>query len=147
MATLNPGLIESFPEVDATALKEIVETDLSDDRLNNFLNLAYAITRPLAGKLAACGGAGAEKSILLFLAAHFYRAMDQAVASESIGDYSVSYQTIMDKGLYSTLYGQNALALDCSGHLATLGMKRASMRVTSYYDISVGIDSDFIHDL
>ena len=59
MATLDADLVALCADLDADAVKEIIETDLTDAQINAFLNTAYYITRPLSGNLDGCGGSTA----------------------------------------------------------------------------------------
>lgn len=125
-------------------VKEIVDTDLTDPRIANFCNMAYLATLPLVGNLGECGGTDALKQIQLLLAAHFLKLAEPVVSNESIaGEYSVSYAIKTGANYDATPYGQQARVLDCSGLLARAGRKRASFRVTSYYQLA---DSGHLFD-
>jgi len=133
MATLNANVCAS---VDADAVKEIIDTDLSDSRINAFINFAYFATVPLAGLLDDCGGADALCEIQLLLAAHFLTIYERQTKSESVGgEWSVTYLGQDGMGLKASLYGQQALALDCSGVLAKAGLMRAVFQVVDYETI------------
>jgi len=133
MATLNANVCAS---VTPDAVKEIIDSDLTDARINAFINLAYYGTIPLAGKLGDCGGADALCEIQLWLAAHFLTVYERQTKSESVGgEWSVTYLGKDGLGLEASLYGQQALALDCSGTLAKAGLKRAVMQVVDYETI------------
>jgi len=132
MATLDAGLVALCPDTDADAVREILDTSLTDAQINAFLNTAYRITRPLHGHLAECGGVNAECDIIKYLAAHFIQALSDggAVKSESIaGEWSVTYRGTDGMGLNSTMYGQTVLLMDCSGELAKLGKRKISIYV------------------
>lgn len=133
MATLNANVCAS---VTPAAVKEIIDSDLTDARINAFINLAYYATIPLANKLDNCGGADALCEIQLWLAAHFLTIYERQTKSESVGgEWSVTYLGKDGLGLEASLYGQQALALDCSGELAKYGLKRATMQVVDYETI------------
>ena len=130
MATLNSGVCAS---VDADAVKEIIDTDLDDERINAFINMAYFATIPLTNKLDDCGGAGALCQIQLWLAAHLLTVFERQLKSKSVGgEWSVTFLGKDGLGLEASLYGQQALALDCSGELAGYGLQRASFQVIDY---------------
>lgn len=130
MATLNANVCAS---VTPDAVKEIIDTDLSDSRINAFINFAYYATIPLANKLDDCGGAGALCEIQLLLAAHFLTIYQRQTKSENVaGEWSVTYLGKDGLGLESSLYGQQAIAMDCSGELAKYGLKRATFQVVDY---------------
>jgi hypothetical protein len=136
MATLDSDLTTLCSSLNAEAVREIIDTDLTDAQINAFLNMAYYISRPLNGNLGDCGGASAECAIVKLLAAHFMTLRERQVQQESIaGEWSVTYFGKSGMGLEASLYGQQALAMDCSGELAKTGLKKASITVTSYRDI------------
>ena len=133
MATLNSDVCTS---VTPDAVREIIDTDLTDARLNAFINFAYFATVPLAGLLDDCGGADALCEIQLLLAAHFLTIYERQTKSESIGgEWSVSYLGKDGLGFEASLYGQQALMLDCSGTLARAGLMRAVFQVVDYETI------------
>lgn len=135
MATLDANLTALCADLDATALKEIIDTDMTDAQIHNFLNAAYYASVPLTGNLGQCGGASAQCVIIKFLAAHFMTTYEGQAKSESVGgEWSITYRGSDGTGLNSSLYGQAALDLDCSGKLAKLGMKQATIAVISYED-------------
>ena len=120
-------------QVTPTAVKDIIETELSVSSINSFINMAYAVTRPLVGNLSACGSGDTLEQIMLLLAAHFITLRDRMLKSESIGgEWSASFMGQDGRGLNASLYGQQALALDCSGNLAKAGMKQATFQVADY---------------
>jgi hypothetical protein len=136
MATLDSNLTTLCPSLDADAVKEIIDTDLTDARINAFLNMAYYLSRPISNNLGECGGGSAECEIIKLLAAHFITILERQVKSESIaGEWSVTYLGKEGMGLEASLYGQQAVAMDCSGELAKASLKNASFSVTSYRDI------------
>lgn len=143
MATLNPDVCTGL---DADAVKEIIDTDLTDARINNFVNFAYYMTLPLVGSLGQCGGDDALCEIQLLLAAHFLTMYERTTKSENVaGEWSVAYAIKEGEGLKASLYGQQALMLDCSGKLAAAGMRKATFAVISYHDTEDSeIDSDLI---
>lgn len=133
MADLVAGVVALCPDIDADAVKEIIDTDLIDTRINNFINMAYYATLPLTGDLGDCGGTDAQCQILLLLAAHFMTMYDRQAKSESVaGEWSISYMGRDGLGLNASLYGQQALILDCSGVLATAGLKSVLIHVADY---------------
>ena len=133
MADLNSGVTAACPDLDADAVKEIIDTDLTDPRIHNFINMAYFVTIPLSGNLGECGGGDALCEVMLLLAAHFLTVYERQVKSTSIGgEYSVTYLGIVGEGLRASLYGQQAIAMDCSGWLAKRGLKRATFQTVDY---------------
>lgn len=121
----------SHPDARVTAVDviEIVKTSLEEMAVNAFINSAHiTVQNNLLNK-------GLSDDTLtyieLYLAAHFLSLYDPRIASEDIADeYSVKYETgKTDMGFAATVHGQQALTLDSTGTLASLGQKRASFRV------------------
>lgn len=127
-----------LPEVNIAAsdVKEIIDTELEDGDINAYINVAYRMTLPLAGELAACGGEGMVDDIQKYLTAHQIAIRERRVKSQDVADdYRVEYEVgTLGEGLRSTAYGQMALDLDCTGALAKLGLKKASLKVYKYED-------------
>lgn len=137
MAALDAAVVALCPALDADAVKEIIETDLTDAQINAFINIAYYVSIPLTGELGLCGGGSMHCAIIQMLAAHFITLRERQVKSENVaGEWSVSFLGKDGLGLEASLYGQNAISLDCSGILAKLGLKRATMRAITYYDMA-----------
>jgi microcystin degradation protein MlrC len=100
-------------------VKEVIDTSLTDDQITAFITMASnLVTDKLASE--TCLSAGAKTDIELLLSAHFLSMRDQRVKVEKTGDASFTYQGMTGMGLEATLYGQQAIALDCSGVLANL---------------------------
>lgn len=130
MATLNASARNT-----ATTVKEIISVDaaITDSQINNFINAAYLLMTQadLANK-----GLGEDilTEIEKWLAAHFLATLDPRTESEEFVDvWRGKYQGKTGKGLEATIYGQQALALDTSGSLASAGLKRATVEVYSRY--------------
>lgn len=58
-----------------------------------------------------------------WLAAHFYKLRDLAIASEKAGSVAVKYQNKIGLHLNQTIQGQTALILDGAGNLAALSKR------------------------
>jgi hypothetical protein len=139
MTSLVSGVTALCPSLTATVVKEIIDTDLADAVINAFINTAYYQAYALTGKLGACGNGDAHCEIIKYLAAH-YIAMtrERQTKSESIaGEWSATFMGQDGLSLNATTYGQTAIALDCSGALATAaaGLKKAEFAVVAYEDI------------
>lgn len=133
MADLVSGVTAACPNLDADLVKEIIDTDRTDGEINNFINTAYYATIPLSNKLGDCGGGDALCQIMQILAAHFLTMWERQAKSESVAsEWSITYLGKDGLGLDSSLYGQNAKVLDCSGTLAKAGLKGVLMQVASY---------------
>ncbi len=135
MAALNVNLVALCPLLDADAVREIIDTALTDAQINNFLNIGYYMALPLTGHLAACGGTSMQCEIIKVLAAHGLTLRERTVKSQSVAsEWSITFMAKDGYGLQASQYGQEAIAMDCSGKLAKLSMKRATLEVVSYYD-------------
>lgn len=135
MADLLAGVTEACPTLDADAVREIITTDLTDPEINVAINFGYLLTRGVSGNLGQCGGGDTECMLILLLAAHFITLNEGSAKSESVaGEWSISYRGADGKRLEASLYGQNALALDCSGKLAKAGLKKAQLKEIGAYD-------------
>ena len=135
--------IGSANRVTVTDVRAIFETTLIDSEINTAIDLAHEMISALG-----LSGYGVTEATLTaieqLLSAHFCALKDPRARKESIsGEVSVSYQGKADMGLNATHYGQNALALDWSGALASAGQKRASMAVvfSAYDEFNVSADS------
>lgn len=105
-------------------VKEIFPTSLTDAEITAFITMADAlVTTKLVPQQAnfSCLTDDVICEIEKLLAAHLASMSDQRVQSEKTGDASYTYQGKTDMGLKSTLYGQNAIILDCSNTLVNLG--------------------------
>jgi len=145
MADLVAGVVALCPALDADAVKEIIDTDLTDAQINNYINAAYRIAIPLTGELTACGGTDTHCDIIRWLAAHLITVAPSggAVKSQSVaGEWSVSFLTQGGKGLDASSYGQAVKEMDCSGKLASLGLKAANLAVATYDQLEDLPDED-----
>ena len=131
MATLSDDA-----RVSATAVKDIIDTDLTVGQINAFINAANLV---VTTQLASAGlGETLLTEIEKWLTAHLLSTRDQRTESESVGGgggYSVRFQGKTSMGLDATIYGQQVKLLDTSGTLARLGLKTARLNVISLDDI------------
>ena len=143
MASIDAALAAICPLLDADAVKEIIDTDLTDARINRFLNAAYYIAKPTVSNLGDCGGSSMFCELVLWLAAHLMTMYQRQTKSESVaGEWSVSYLGKEGLGLEASLYGQQVLVMDCSGMLARASLKRAYFDVISYEELEETTPSD-----
>jgi len=108
-------------------VKDIIDTNLSSsivqafiDDASNLLDELFEDETGISDELLA--------SIEKWLAAHFVAIRDQKPKSEKIGDASITYHGTSGKGLEFTPYGQQALLLDTTGRLKSIGGKRATFK-------------------
>lgn len=102
----------------------ILDTDLDD--LSPFITAASLVVDRVAAADSTLAAADLLE-IERWLAAHFAAIRDERAHSQRQGDSSVTYQGKTGKGLEFTSYGQQAMALDPTGILRTLGKPRASL--------------------
>lgn len=110
----------------ADLVRQTIETN-SEINLDGFIRTANAIVTDLDNKdTDGVVPAALLIEIETYLAAHFYALADPQAQSESYGA-SATYQGQTGQGLRGTWWGQQAIAMDGSGYLATLadGKKRA----------------------
>lgn len=122
MAELNTDARVTPQEV-----KEIIATALTDPVLNACINTAHAI---IDANLTAMGSASALLTeIELWLSAHFVAIREPKAKQKSVaGEYSVTYEKgDPGTGFSATTWGQQALALDFTGTLASMGLKKAKI--------------------
>lgn len=111
------------------AVREILDTDLSDASLTAFITAAHLFVN------ARLTGAGVGEETLTeierYVAAHFACTRDPRAHAERRSDASVDYQNAdgSDLGLNATDYGRTAVMLDSSGALATAADRPASFEV------------------
>ena len=114
-------------------VKQIINTDITTDPFITTANV-------LVNKIEANGisDSGHLKEIERWLAAHFVAVRDNRAAGLSdfsVGDADEKYlksSFALTKGLGSTYYGQQAVALDTSGTLVSLGKGRAQFSVQRF---------------
>lgn len=101
-------------------VRAVVKADL-DVPMARFIDTAtamtdYVVTQDSANILITA----LLLEIETYLAAHYYALFDLQYASKKTGDASATYQGVTKMGLDSTLWGQQAIALDVSGTLAVV---------------------------
>jgi len=120
--------------VTALEVKDILDTDLSDSVVEAFIsdasNLIDELFEDETGLFEDETGVSDEllASIEKWVAAHFVAIRDQRPKSEKVGDASITYHGTSGKGLEFTPYGQQALLLDTTGRLKSIGGKRATFK-------------------
>lgn len=117
----------------ADAVKDIIETDLANSIINGFINTAHHLVQAKLVNTNAGLSSDLLAEIEKYLAAHFMSInREKQTESESVAqEWQAKYQGKTDMGLKATLFGQQALALDTSGKLATLGKLAAVVKVFS----------------
>jgi hypothetical protein len=107
-----------------TDVKGIIDTDID---VVPFIQTAELIVTEQLG----AAGLSTERlfQIELYLAAHFVAITDQRSVSESIGGASISFGSVLGKGLDQTIFGQQVRILDTTGILGNLGKRKANFIV------------------
>ena len=111
--------------VDGDEVKEIFDTELTALQIVPFITIANLI---VTDKLTDEHSTALLKEIERWLAAHFVAIRDPRAKSEKTADASATYHGNAGLGLNHTPYGQQVLAMDTTGILASLGKRKASFR-------------------
>lgn len=112
--------------VTAEEVKDILDTELSNSRIEAFIDSANVIITRLLG--SANLGNDLLKKIELWLSAHYIKAnTDRQAIEEEAGPARQRFSDVFDVGLDSTTYGQTAKTLDPTGSLASMDKKRINL--------------------
>ena len=114
----------AVPRIDATQVKEIITTSLADNVITtNMIVTAHIF---IDEHLLSVGHSEALLAkIELYLSAHFVAVSEDegTLSLSTLGDATDAWDNSnLGKGLNSTRFGQQALALDASGVLTGLGI-------------------------
>lgn len=123
----------SLPE--ASDVQQIVKTSLGADTLRAMIADAALIVEDCAS--IATYTPQRQQAIIKYVVAHMITTTGQGgnsarLSGRRLGDASQTYRTqALGPNLAGTTYGEQALALDPSGCLATIGLKRVVAVVVS----------------
>lgn len=118
MADLDPNA-----RVDADQVSDVISTSLTEGQVNAMINTAHLVVEQ---HLTTQGlSADLLTQIELWLSAHFVCIRDPRKKQVKVDEVSVTFQGEVGMGLQGTMYGQQALALDPTGSLASTSLKRA----------------------
>jgi len=108
-------------------VKEIISTALTDAVINACINTANNIIDANLTSLSAASAILMD--IELWLSAHFVAIRDPQAKQKSVaGEYSVTFEKgQVGTGFGATTWGQQALALDFTGTLASMGLRAAKI--------------------
>ncbi len=121
------AVLDADARVTVAQVQEIISTKLLPETINAAINTAHHL---VDAKLVSSGlGTDLLTDIELWLSAHFVAIRDPRAESERIGDYTANYQGKTDMGLNASTYGQQAIALDYTGTLAAMGLKKATLNM------------------
>lgn len=115
-------------------VKEIINTSLSDT--SPFITPANILTTKVSGN--GISDSDHLKEIERWLAAHFVAIRDNragGLSEKEVNDASETYlkdSKALTQGLGSTYYGQQALSLDTTGTLVSLGKQRAQFNTIDF---------------
>lgn len=112
-------------------VKQIIDTSLTDPRIETFISSANAVVTDL---LSGAGYTEEKlKTVELWLTAHFIAStVERQIKAEQTGQARVDYEGRTWKGLDGTTYGQQVMLLDTSGML----VQRIGKRIASMYAIT-----------
>lgn len=126
--------ISSDARVTATEVREIFDTDLVDEDLNQFINMA---NRFVTAVLATAGLAAATLTdIELLISAHFAALKDPRTSQEGLGEWSFTGQGTTAMNLDATFYGQQAKLLDTTGTLDEIAANKQKATITVLKDVT-----------
>ena len=118
--------------VTATEVKQIIETDFADTIVDAFIAGATAL---VDDALISSGLSTAlMKEIERWVSAHLVANRERQIKKAGAGSASVEYIGVFEMGLNGTQYGQTAMALDTTGALASLSLKKAYLRAVPKAD-------------
>mgnify|MGYP001602007724 CR=1 FL=1 len=121
-------------------VKEIFSTDMTPDQITACITGAnLLVTNTVATSTSPAVDAATLKEIEKWVAAHLCCMRDPRELRAKTGDADVWFApigvtTAWGKQLNFTWYGQTAIALDSTGKLAALGMKKGSYRAAPRED-------------
>jgi len=117
-----------------SAVKTILDTDLDDATVTEWIDMATLVVDDIAAKDSSINATRLEK-IEQLVSAHFCSSQDQRIQSTSRESASVDYAGSTDAmDLRGTKHGQNAIQLDPTGTLSTLGKPSATLSVPEVKD-------------
>lgn len=105
-----------------TTVGLILNSSLTDAQLQAFIDMAEQMLLRYGVDAASCHTGDSLEQLHIWLSAHLAYLRAQPLSQEKMGDASESRRNpgVLLEGLKATYYGQQALALDCSGLLATV---------------------------
>src|SRR3990167_7086656 len=126
--------------VTVAEVEEIFDTDLTDAQITAFITVAnILVTNTCATSTSPALDTDELKEIERWLAAHFADIRDPIGLRIKMGNaeqwsFPAAVTTAWGKGLNLTPYGQMAIAIDRSGKLAALGLRKGSFRASPRED-------------
>jgi len=119
--------------VTADEVKDIIDTELTNARIDTFITGANQIVTEVLGDENL--GSDLLKEIERWLAAHYIAAtFERQAIEQEAGPVSQKFSDIFGPDLQSSTYGQTASQLDSTNKLDKLGQKTISM---------IAVDEDY----
>lgn len=115
-------------------VSDIFNNDLDSASLSAWIDMASSVVDDIAAKDSSITSTRLTQ-IEKLLAAHYASAQDQRISNTSRETASVTYQGDTGMNLQGTKYGQQAIQLDPTGTLSTLGKPTASINTPDVKDL------------
>ena len=115
-------------------VNDIFNNDLDSASLSAWIDMASSVVDDIAAKDSSITSTRLTQ-IEKLLAAHYASAQDQRISNTSRETASVTYQGDTGMNLQGTKYGQQAIQLDPTGTLSTLGKPTASINTPDVKDL------------
>ena len=109
-------------------VRNVFDTDLDSAALSAWIDIAHEVVDDIADKDSSITNTRLTQ-IEKLLTCHYASAQDQRISNTSRETASVDYQGETGMNLRGTKYGQQAIQLDPTGLLSTLGKPSASLSV------------------
>jgi len=111
--------------ITATQVKQIIETDLSDDIITAYITSASTLVDSILTDMPS----SLLDEIKRWFTAHLIACTRERQPQQAeAGPTSITFQGETGFGLDATLYGQQVKVLDYTGRLASLGLRKAAIR-------------------
>jgi len=118
----------------ATAVKQIIDTDLTDTEIEAFIAGATEVVTEIVGSDTSLSS-DLKTEIERWLTAHMIASTrEQQLSKAKAGPAEATFQGKTGLGLDGTMYGQTVKVLDTTGKFAALGGKGASMTAVRSFD-------------
>lgn len=114
--------------VTSSEVKEILDTD--ETKFTPFIAVANSVVTDELASTARITDTVRLKEIERWLAAHFFKcSLEPQEKVHEVGETKATFYGAGNmSGFNATTYGQQAMALDTSGTLATLGLRKGSFK-------------------
>ena len=118
-------------KVTGEEVKEIINTSLTEEQVEPFIDVAHALLEQYLGSETSLSEV-LLKEIERWLAAHFVAIRTPGIRSKGADGANVVYEIgYLGRGLEATRYGQQVKALDPTGLLSSIGKRKAEFKSIS----------------